>query len=192
MNSTSRGCRLVSSAARSPARAITGPEVARKLTPSSRATIWASVVLPSPGGPTNSTWSSASLRARAASMNTERLARACACPMNSERRCGRSETSASSSRRSGGVRGGGGGRSFPHLLPPQPNQLRRLGALAGTARGRRDGGRGLRLTIAEIDQRRDRIRNRLRGAPLLHRAGEAHHRGIDVGVFRRLVLQLGD
>ena len=36
MNSTSRGSRLVSSAARSPALAITGPEVARKLTPSSR------------------------------------------------------------------------------------------------------------------------------------------------------------
>ena len=46
MNSTSRGCRLVSSAARSPALAITGPEVDRKLTPSSRDTIWASVVSP--------------------------------------------------------------------------------------------------------------------------------------------------
>ena len=38
-------------AARSPALAITGPEVERKLTPSSRATIWASVVLPRPGRP---------------------------------------------------------------------------------------------------------------------------------------------
>src|SRR6059036_1396132 len=64
MNSTSRSSRLVSSAARSPALAITGPDVARKFTPSSRATICASVVLPRPGGPTNSTWSSASLRAR--------------------------------------------------------------------------------------------------------------------------------
>ena len=53
--------------------AITGPDVARKLTPSSRATICASVVLPSPGGPTNSTWSSASFRARAASMNTAEI-----------------------------------------------------------------------------------------------------------------------
>jgi MoxR-like ATPase len=35
-----------------------------KFTPSSRAMICANVVLPSPGGPTNSTWSSASLRAR--------------------------------------------------------------------------------------------------------------------------------
>ena len=49
MNSTSRSSRLVSSAARSPALAITGPEVARKFTPSSRETICASVVLPRPG-----------------------------------------------------------------------------------------------------------------------------------------------
>ena len=35
--------------------AFTGPDVARKPTPSSRATICASVVLPRPGGPTNST-----------------------------------------------------------------------------------------------------------------------------------------
>ena len=41
MNSTSRGCRLVRIAARSPARWITGPEVARNPTPSSRATICA-------------------------------------------------------------------------------------------------------------------------------------------------------
>src|SRR5437867_801964 len=66
MKSTSRSSRLVRSAARSPALAMTGPEVARKFTPSSRATICASVVLPNPGGPTRSTWSSASLRVRAA------------------------------------------------------------------------------------------------------------------------------
>src|SRR5262245_50399168 len=105
MNSTSRSSRLVSSAARSPALAMTGPEVARKFTPSSRATICASVVLPSPGGPTNSTWSSASPRVRAAAMNTPRLARACCWPMNSDSRCGRSDGSpASSSRRSGVTR----------------------------------------------------------------------------------------
>ena len=49
MNKTSRSSRLVSSAARSPALAITGPDVPRKFTPSSRATICASVVLPRPG-----------------------------------------------------------------------------------------------------------------------------------------------
>ena len=68
MNSTSCGCRLVSWAARSPAFWITGPEVARKPTPISRATICASVVLPRPGGPWNSTWSSASPRDLAAAM----------------------------------------------------------------------------------------------------------------------------
>ena len=55
MNSTSRGSRLVRMAARSPALASTGPDVERKLTPSSRATICARVVLPRPGGPEKST-----------------------------------------------------------------------------------------------------------------------------------------
>ena len=52
---------------------ITGPEVARKPTPSSRATICASVVLPRPGGPKSSTWSSASPRGCAASMKTAQI-----------------------------------------------------------------------------------------------------------------------
>ena len=47
-------------AARSPGRSSTGPEVWRRLTPISRAMMCASVVLPSPGGPKSSTWSSAS------------------------------------------------------------------------------------------------------------------------------------
>src|SRR6185312_5685968 len=104
MNSTSRGSRLVRSAARSPASAITGPEVERKLTPSSRATICAKVVLPSPGGPTNSTWSSASLRARAASIKILRLARAFSWPMKSASFCGRNDASTSSSRLSPATR----------------------------------------------------------------------------------------
>ena len=89
MNRTSRGCRLVRMAARSPARWITGPEVARKPTPSSRATICASVVLPRPGGPCSSTWSSASPRARAAWMKTARFSREAFWPTNSARVCGR-------------------------------------------------------------------------------------------------------
>src|SRR6266446_5623042 len=234
MNSTSRSSRLVSNAARSPAFAITGPEVARKPTPNSRATICASVVLPRPGGPTNSTWSSASPRLRAASMKTARLARACCWPTNSDKSCGRSAVSPPSSLRRSGVtmregvvmlerylearaarpalglpsplRGrderssllgvGGGGplgdrrrghppprpprASFARLDPargegaeqrkrpdrrrtsfayslrqflqPQPDQLRGLRIFAGTARGRGDRGRGLRLTVAEIDR----------------------------------------
>src|SRR3546814_557333 len=50
LNSTSPSSRLVRRAAKSPDFAITGPDVARKPTPISRATICASVVLPSPGG----------------------------------------------------------------------------------------------------------------------------------------------
>src|SRR5690606_20794438 len=69
MNSTSCGCRLVSSAARSPAFSITGPEVTRSPTPSSLAMTWLRVVLPRPGGPKISTWSMASPRARAASID---------------------------------------------------------------------------------------------------------------------------
>jgi hypothetical protein len=83
MNSTSRSSRLVRSAARSPALAMTGPEVERKLTPISRAMICASVVLPRPGGPANSTWSSASPRDFAASMKTLRLDFCFDWPMNS-------------------------------------------------------------------------------------------------------------
>src|SRR6185437_2521828 len=74
MNSTSFGCKLVSCAARSPAFWITGPEVARKPTPISRATICARVVLPRPGGPWKSTWSSASPRERGGDEDLEVLA----------------------------------------------------------------------------------------------------------------------
>ena len=75
MNSTSCGSRLVRMAARSPARSSTGPEVERRLTPISWATMWASVVLPSPGGPKSSTWSSDSLRWRAAWMKISSCSR---------------------------------------------------------------------------------------------------------------------
>ena len=45
-------------------RSSAGPAVWTKSTSSSAATIWASEVLPRPGGPASSTWSSASPRAR--------------------------------------------------------------------------------------------------------------------------------
>src|ERR1700722_12824711 len=95
MNSTSRGSRLVSCPAKSPALPMTGPEVEWKLTPSSRATICASVVLPRPGGPTNSTWSSASPRDLADWMKTPRFLRAASCPAKSARSCGRIAVSSS-------------------------------------------------------------------------------------------------
>ena len=54
----------------SPLRSSAGPAVCTNGTPSSAATICASEVLPSPGGPASSTWSSASPRAVAASIAT--------------------------------------------------------------------------------------------------------------------------
>ena len=51
INKTSRSSKFVKIAAKSPAFANTGPDVIRKLTPSSFDIICASVVLPKPGGP---------------------------------------------------------------------------------------------------------------------------------------------
>ena len=80
-------------------------------------------------------------------------------------------------------------RQFPQA---QPDQRRRLRTLAGAARRGGDGGGGLRLRIAEIDQRRDRVGDRLRRALLVERAGEPHQSRIDIGIGRRLVFQFGD
>ena len=66
MNRTSRSSSEVRIAARSPARSMAGPEAYLTLTPSSRAMIVASVVLPRPGGPYRRTWSAASSLPRAA------------------------------------------------------------------------------------------------------------------------------
>src|SRR5262245_30214993 len=93
MNKTSFGSRLVSSAARSPGRSSTGPEVWRRFTPISRATMCASVVLPSPGGPNSSTWSRASLRFLAASTKIESCPRIFSCPTYSASDLGRSDRS---------------------------------------------------------------------------------------------------
>src|SRR6266446_5361238 len=97
MNNTSLGSRFVRMAARSPGRSRTGPEVWRRLTPISRAMMCASVVLPSPGGPNSSTWSSASPRARAAWMKISSWPRIFSCPTYSARVPGRSERSNCSS-----------------------------------------------------------------------------------------------
>src|SRR5881392_510969 len=91
------GSRFVSRAARSPGRSRTGPEVWRRLTPISRAMMCASVVLPSPGGPNSSTWSSASPRARAAWMKISSWPRIFSWPTYSARVAGRSERSNCSS-----------------------------------------------------------------------------------------------
>src|SRR5262245_53017142 len=97
MKRTSRGSRLVSSAARSPARSSTGPEVWRRLTPISLAMMCASVVLPRPGGPNSSTWSSASFLPLAAWMKISSWPRIFSWPTYSESVPGRSDCSMRSS-----------------------------------------------------------------------------------------------
>src|SRR5438045_1711276 len=101
MKRTSRSPRFVRIAARSPGRSSTGPDVARTGAPSSLAITYARVVFPSPGGPYSSTWSSASLRCRAAAIDTSRFSRTRSWPMYSSRARGRSPASycASSSKR---------------------------------------------------------------------------------------------
>src|SRR5688572_27480860 len=120
MNRTSPSSRLVSNAARSPDLAITGPEVARKPTPISRARMPANVVLPRPGGPCSSTWSRASPRPLAAATKTRKFSRAAFWPMNSSRLFGRKATSASSAVRSGVVM-----RAGSVAMPDACDKLRR-------------------------------------------------------------------
>src|SRR3954469_14277136 len=84
-------------------RSSAGPAVWTKSTSSSAATIWASEVLPRPGGPASRTWSSASPRAVAAWMATPSWALSASWPTNSSRRRGRRDTSSSSSARRPGV-----------------------------------------------------------------------------------------
>ena len=84
-------------------RSSAGPAVWTKSTSSSAATIWASEVLPRPGGPASRTWSSASPRAPAARMATSSWLFSASWPTNSSSRRGRSETSSSSSGRVTGV-----------------------------------------------------------------------------------------
>src|SRR5258708_966767 len=97
MNRTSLGSRLVSSAARSPGRSSTGPEVCRRFTPISLAMMWASVVFPSPGGPNSSTWSRDSPRFLAASMKICNWPRIFSWPMYSSNCLGRRALSSASS-----------------------------------------------------------------------------------------------
>ena len=94
---TSRSSSPVRIAAMSPFRSSAGPATVRMPTPSSSRTIWASVVLPSPGGPTRRTWSSASPRAFAAASAIASCSLTLSCPTKSASVRGRSERSSSSS-----------------------------------------------------------------------------------------------
>src|ERR1044072_7474446 len=77
----------------SPAFSMAGPAVERNSAPISFAMMFASVVLPKPGGPVSSTWSSASRRPRAAFMYTRRFSLTWRWPMYSSMRVGRSVSS---------------------------------------------------------------------------------------------------
>src|SRR5882672_1146631 len=154
-NSTSRGWRLVRIAARSPGRSSTGPAVWRRLTPSSAAMITASVVLPRPGGPKISTWSSASARWRAASMNTPIWFLTCSWPTYSLNMRGRRPRSTSSSSlllavltRRSSICGSLMSSLARCALQRTPYQL--FGAATGA--GILDQARGLRRPIAESHQ----------------------------------------
>src|SRR5664280_1732070 len=97
MKRTSRGSRLVRIAAMSPLRSSAGPAMQRMPTPSSSRTMKASDVLPSPGGPTSRTWSSASSLPCAAWSEIASGSLIRSWPTNSPRLRGRSERSMSSS-----------------------------------------------------------------------------------------------
>src|ERR1019366_1092719 len=104
MNRMSPARRFVSVPTRSPGFSSAGPLVVRMFTPSSRAISSASVVLPSPGGPWKSVWSSGSRRPSAAWIAMSSESFTFACPMNSASALGRSESSTTdSSLRTSGV-----------------------------------------------------------------------------------------
>ena len=146
MNKIPRGPRLVRSPAKSPAFSITGPEVWVISTPSSCARIEASVVLPSPGGPWKSTWSSASPLWRAAWRKIRSCSLTAAWPTNSSSAVGLSRGSScrSSAKRSGSPTRGGwvaaaGRRDFASVkLPP----WRRRAPVASSGRVTAPGPRG--------------------------------------------------
>ena len=89
--------RLDSSAARSPACWIAGPLDSRSGRPLSCATIIASVVLPSPGGPDSRMWSAGRCWMRAASSSSCSCPRTFCWPTNSASEVGRSAPSIASS-----------------------------------------------------------------------------------------------
>src|SRR5437764_1878069 len=127
MKRTSPFSRLVSNPASSPAFSITGPLVLLIFVPIAFAMMFASVVLPSPGGPLNKMCSSTSPRFFAASTSNSRRSQTFTCPVNSLNIGGRSETSKTGSGSGGFILG-----SVWHRRPTI------VGRLCETARPERD------------------------------------------------------
>src|SRR6476620_6568886 len=164
MKRTSFFSRLVSSAARSLGFSSTGPEVWRRFTPSSWAMMCDSVVLPRPGGPNSSTWSSASERFLAAPMKISSCSRVLAWPTYSASNLGRSARSMASALGDAGAadttRGGVGGMAKSSVLiviggSPRQRRQRELDACADAHVLGQRLERGLRFLVAvpEGDQR---------------------------------------
>src|SRR4051812_3952041 len=97
MKRMSRSPSPVRMAATSPLRSSAGPAAERRPTPSSSRTMKARLVLPRPGGPISSRWSSASPRDRVASSAIASCSLTRSWPTNSSSERGRSERSSSSS-----------------------------------------------------------------------------------------------
>src|SRR5512141_223329 len=158
MKRTSPGARFVRSAARSPAFSRTGPDVTRICACISRAMMWASVVLPRPGGPDRRTWSSGSWRCRAACRKTPSVSLSFGCPMNSGRARGLSVISGSASsvwRTPERIRS-----SMPRLsgqrLQRGRQDLVEVGDAHG-AHGALDGLFGLERLVAQVLEGADRV-----------------------------------
>ena len=155
MNSTSPSSSLVRMAARSPARSRAGPDVTCRRTPISVATMPASVVLPSPGGPANSRWSAAWPRRRAASRMIVRCSLSSAWPTKSSSGRGRrpplvgdlgvdlgrrQASGSSSSSRIGDLRSSPAhGQALQRLLQQRRRHRRRRRAARAARRGSRRG-----------------------------------------------------
>ena len=146
-----------------PFRSSAGPATVRIPTPSSSRMIWASVVLPSPGGPASRTWSSASPRPLAASSAIPSCSLMRSWPTKSSSRRGRSERSSSSSSGSEHRRQERGSRRQPprsacaHALLGRAAPDRRRPARCSASSDR----------VAELDERvaRDEVRRRRRRRP---------------------------
>src|SRR5690606_39140332 len=147
----------------------------------------------------------AALRCLAASMKTCRLARAASCPMNSEKPEGRSETSRPSSRPaeasvksvmraslSSQANDCNGPHSRTQLPQPQPDELFRRRVLAFPCDDPRQRSRGLGVAVAEIDQRRDRVRDIASGDAFAQRGLQPDDPRIDGAARRRFALELGN
>src|SRR5688572_10522766 len=188
--STSPSPRFVRIAARSLGRSSAGPLVGWKPAPISFATIWASVVLPSPGGPLNNRWSTGSSRRRAPSINRWSCSLTRSWPTKSVRVVGRSATS--NSRSSGSTTAASMSRSSStsaaHLLQRLAQHVVDLAALVVDVAGRLG---GFLRREAERDERVTHVDDRASLAGKLGLAAETIAQ-VDDDALRDLLAHAGN